>query len=70
MRARDVKVGMRVFWNDPDPDGNSGWGKVVKMQTDEKGRCFSDAVISLKMEDEGEVGCYARELSLVATQNY
>lgn len=67
MRSRSVKVGMRVYWTDPDPDGNSGWGRVVKMQTDDNGRCFSDAVISLKMDDEGEVECYAHELSLTGT---
>jgi hypothetical protein len=65
MKANLVKVGMRVFWNDPDPDGNSGWGRVVRKQGD-----FEDAVISLKMDDEGEVECFAHELSLVATQNY
>ena len=65
MKIKDIKVGMRVFWNDPDPEGNSGWGRVVRKQGD-----FSDAVISLKMDDEGEVECFVHELSLVATQNY
>lgn len=57
----DIKIGMRVFWNDPDHNTCSGWGRVVSIQHDP---VESDSIISLKMEDGGEVECLWHELSI------
>lgn len=60
-RKKTLRVGSRVYWNDPDTDGNSGYGTVVKLQYTP---VDSDTVISLKMDDEGEVEAFRHELSL------
>ena len=58
MRIVDVSVGMRVHWTDPDDGTCSGDGEVVDVQNDED----EGAVVSLRMDDGGEVECLAREI--------
>lgn len=49
------KVGDRVLWTDPDRGLASGPGVIVRMDGGD--------IIALKMDDEGEVECFASELS-------
>lgn len=55
--SHTFKVGQRVVWTDPDPDGNGGPGVIVHVQHDD-----DDAVIALKMDDGGEVEALPHEL--------
>jgi len=57
-----ISVGRRVYWNDPDRASRcSGWGRVVRLQYQP---VDADCVISLKMDDGGEVECLRNELRL------
>jgi hypothetical protein len=60
--TRDIrhgfKVGDKVFWNDPD-GSTSGPGTVAHVQNEEE-----DAIISLAMDDGGEVEALPHELEV------
>lgn len=58
----DFAVGQRVYWTDPDPDGNSGPGTIVAVQHEP---VDEDTVISLKMDDAGEVEAFPFELTVL-----
>ena len=55
----EATEGARVFWNDPDPSGNSGPGTISWVQHSPPD---FDTIISLKMDDGGEVECCIGEL--------
>jgi hypothetical protein len=59
----DFKVGDKVHWHDPVPmgEGNcSGKGTIVKINADGE-----FPIISLKMDDGGEVECLPCEIEKV-----
>jgi hypothetical protein len=57
---KTVKVGQRVYWNDPDDGFSSGNGKVVALQYEP---VDSHTVISLEMDDGGTPEVLLCELS-------
>lgn len=57
-----IKVGDRVYWNDPDEENScSGLGRVTHLQHDPPA---ADDVISVSKDDGGEIECLLRELKL------
>ena len=64
----DFKVGDKVYWHDPVPmgEGNcSGQGTIVKINADEEFPIDEETIISLKMDDGGEVECLPCEIEKV-----
>ena len=60
--AEDFKIGVRVFWTDPDRfNPCDGWGKITSMK-DEVANM--DTIITVTKKDGGEVECTPDELSL------
>lgn len=64
------KVGDRVYWTDPgDGDAAGGtfsrWGTIVRLSDEPLNE---ETIISLKMDDEGEVEALAHELSRTEPQ--
>jgi hypothetical protein len=60
MKKSAAKIGARVYWNDPDEGVCSGFGVIVDAPpTDE---LEEDSIISLKMDDDGEVEAWLYEL--------
>jgi len=62
-----VNKGHRVYWLDPDNGLASGPGTVVWVDPVEP--FDEDAIIKLKMDDEGEVECYLHELRLIVDKS-
>ena len=54
--------GERVYWTDPDNDFASGNGTIAALGYGDDGEVFGDEIISLKMDDKGEVEALAHEL--------
>lgn len=58
-----IKVGQRVFWNDPDNGACSGPGVITKVQSDEDDPyIYDDTVISIQKDDGGEAEVYPHEI--------
>ena len=55
-------VGERAYWTDPDNDFASGNGTIAALGYGDDGEVFGDEIISLKMDDKGEVEALAHEL--------
>ena len=60
----NIKIGSRVFWNDPDGGLCSGWGRVVAIHGfDEADFEMTDnTVLALQKDDGGEVEVLVHEL--------
>jgi len=66
--AFNFKVGDHVFWTDPVPmgEGNcSGKGKIVKINACEEFPIDDETIISLSMDDGGEVECLPHEIEKI-----
>lgn len=58
-----IKVGDRVFWNDPDDGLASGYGTITALLYEP---VDEDTIISIRKDDGGEAEALAHELNLVA----
>ena len=56
-----MRIGDRVFWEDSDPDGNSGFGTVVSVEYDP---VDEGTLIGVDMEDGSFVEAFRHELRM------
>jgi len=63
---KDLKLGMRVFWNDPNDDISSCYGKIIDLPDPDEVNNNDDGVIGIEYKDAGGgvINAYLSELSL------
>jgi hypothetical protein len=56
-----MRIGDRVFWEDSDPDGNSGFGTVVSVECEP---VDEGTLIGVDMDDGSFVEAFRHELRM------